>query len=314
MFIFVGVFIVSSLVLRTMIKFELSNDYFLYYNFEIFHQPSGFLSYLINEPYLFAVYSFFNCLLEDKTTVFSAMFWFNFLLSTAFFVWLIFRNDIEAWKKILLFVVHYFLFGYVLLRNGPSYILFAVFFHYTFRDQKFNWVLLTPFMHISSSLMLITYLHKWKHYFKMLLALPIIAFLFYLILKHFLSEIVAFDSIRSKVEIYSQGMPLIGFMHILFFLCIAGLVGLGFIIYKRKMLHPILVTTFIFYCVTFFINPIVAHRFSPYLLFALLLFPFDKIKNDKAVLTINRLSVLLFPMFVYFLYQTHRVATFEDFL
>ena len=82
--------------------------------------------------------------------------------------------------------------------------------------------------------------------------------------------------------------------------------------YKYKMLHPILITTLLFYTITFFINPIVAHRFSPYVFFALLLFPFDKIKNEKMVLLVNKLTIVLFPIFVYSLFNAHRTESFRD--
>ena len=78
------------------------------------------------------------------------------------------------------------------------------------------------------------------------------------------------------------------------------------------MLHPILITTMLFYGVAFFINPIVAHRFSPYILFALLLFPFDKLKNEKKIITLNKLTILLFPLFVYSLFNAHRTESFRN--
>lgn len=314
-FFCVAIFIICSFALRGLVNVKWNNDYYLYYDFQIFHKPSTFLSYLFNEPYLYSVYAFFNFFLDDKKGIFLAMYWFNFLLTTLFFLWLLFRSDVAAFKKMLLFVMHYFLFGYVLLRNAPAYMLFTMFYYYTFREKKFKWVLLTPLMHISSCLLLITYFHKWNYYFKMLLVLPIIVLSAYFILKPFLIEISAFESIFSKIEIYSQGMQSVGYMHVLFFLCIFALVGLGIVFYSKKMLHPILVTTFLFYSLTFFINPVVAHRFSPYLLFALLLFPFDTIKNhEKTVVVIDRITIFLFPMFVYFLLHSHRVEGLEDFL
>lgn len=304
--LFLVFFLISSFLVRIVINVDLNNDYYYYYNFDIFQKPTSFLNYLLNEPYLYSVYAFFDLLIEAKKDVFLALYWFNFIINSLFFIWLLFIEDLEAWKKMLLFVLHYFLFGFVLLRNGPAYILFAMYFYYAFRDKRFDWILITPFMHISSSLMLVTYFHKWKHYFKVLLLAPIFLFLFFLIFKPFLSTIQAFESILSKINIYWQGMPVIGILHILFFLFINVLVVLGFLFYKNKMLHPILVTTILFYGITFFINPIVAHRFSPYVLFALLLFPFEKIRNDKTVVLINRLTILLFPLFVYSLFNAHR--------
>ncbi|SHG26981.1 hypothetical protein SAMN05444396_10717 [Flavobacterium segetis] len=309
--IYVLGFIVSSAILRWIIDVELNNDYYYYFDFQIFHKPTSFLSYLLNEPYLYSVYAFFTLFIDSKKDVFLAMYWFNFSISTLFFIWLLFRNDIEKWKKIVLFSIHYFLFSYGVLRNAPAYILFAMYFYYTFRNQKFNWVLLTPIMHISSLLVLVTYFHKWRHYFKMLILIPLFLVVTFVILRPSLEKITAFSSILSKIDIYSQGIPTVGFLHILFFMFIFFLIGLGFYFYRSKMLHPILITTMLFYGVTFFINPVVAHRFSPYILFALLLFPFDKMKNEKIVFIMNRLTILLFPLFVYSLFSAHRTEGFK---
>ena len=310
--IYIGCFILFSAFLRQQIDVNLNSDYYFYYDFKIFHKPSSFLSFLLNEPYLYSVYAFFKLFIDSKKEVFLAIYWFNFVINSLFFIWLLCRTDIEMWKKILLFVLHYFLFGFVVLRNGPSYMLFAMYFYYTFRDKKFNWVLLTPFMHISSLLVLLTFFHKWRQYFKILFIIPLLIVATFILFQPFLAKIAAFDSILSKIDIYSQGMPVIGFLHILFFLFISFLVFMGFIFYKLKMLHPILITTMLFYGVTFVINPVVAHRFSPYILFALLLFPFEKMRNENLISLLNKLTVLLFPLFVYSLFNVHRTESFRN--
>jgi hypothetical protein len=310
--LYTGLFVVFSIALRVVLDVTLNNDYYYYYDFKIFHKPTSFLSFLVNEPYLYSVYAFFTFFFDAKKEVFLAMYWFNFLITTLFFIWLLYRKDVAMWKKMILFVFHYFLFGFVVLRNGPAYMLFALYFYYTFRSKKFNWILITPLMHISSCLLLVTYFHKWKNYFKGLLFAGIFITLFFLVLKPYLASIAAFTSIVSKIEIYSQGMPVVGFMHVLFFLFIFSLFLAGFLLYRKKMFHPILVTTLLFYGVTFFINPVVAHRFSPYVIFALLLFPFDTLKNEKMVVLLNRLTILLFPIFVYTLFNTHQHQLFMD--
>ena len=173
---------------------------------------------------------------------------------------------------------------------------------------------ITPLMHISSCLILITYFHKSRNYLKVLFGAPLVLTFLFLLIKPYLFTIAELGSILSKIHIYSQGMPVVGFMHILFFLFVVILIGLGFLFYKKKMLHPILVTTMLFYGVTFLINPVVAHRLSPYLFFSLLLFPFDSIRYKRLVLAVDRLSILLFPVFFYYLFNTHRVESFKDFL
>ena len=310
--VYLGCFLLSSCYLRLLLDANLNNDYYYYFDFQIFHKPTSFLSFWLNEPYLYGVYAFFSLLFEAKKDVFLGMYWFNFVITTIFFIWLLYRKDVEMWKKMFLFVLHYFLFAFVVLRNGPAYMLFAMYFYYTFRDRKFNWVLLTPLMHISSSLVLINYFHKWKYYFKMLLAAILFIGIFAFISKPLLTSIDAFKSILSKIDIYSRGMPEIGLLHILFFIFIFGLLGAGFVIYKRQLLHPIIITTALFYGITFFINPIVAHRFSPYIIFALLLFPVDTTIIGKKIFLLNRLTILLLPLFLYSLFNAHRTESFRQ--
>ena len=312
--VFVTLFIVASILLRASINVTLNNDYYYYYDFAIFGKPTTVLSYFVNEPYLYAVYTFFSAVLESKQFIFLAMYWFNFMLNLVFFVWLLLRPDVEIWKKMLLFVLHYFVFGFVVLRNGPSYMLFSLYFYYTFRDKKCNWIWITPFMHISSCILLITYFHKWRHYFKMLLVSPLVLFILFFFIKTFGSSEVVFKSLLSKADIYSRGMNSIGFMHVVFFIFICSLLIIGYLQYKSKILHPIIVTTALLYILTFFVNPVVASRFSPYLLFYLLLFPVNYIKNVKIMFLINRLTILFFPVFLYSLYLAHKARLLDYYL
>jgi len=311
---FIASFIVSAFTLRLLLNPNLNNDYLLYYSFKIFHKPHGFFSYLLNEPYLYSVYSIFNIFIGSQETVFLAMYWFNCLITTSFFVWLAGRLDVQIWKKMLLFVLHFFLFGFVLLRNGPAYILFALFFYYSFRNKPFKWVILTPFIHVSSCLLLTTFFYKSKNYFKFLVLGILAVLLFFFLFKSFLIDVPAFDSILNKINSYSKNNIGYGFMHICFFTFVLSIILIGFLFQKDNMKHPILITTIFFYISTFFINPVVGHRFSPYLIFALLLYPFDTIISEKKIRIVNQLSVFLFPIFVYALFQTHRTEMFREIL
>ncbi|MCW2119423.1 hypothetical protein [Flavobacterium sp. 7A] len=310
--IFILCFISSSVVLRDIINITLNNDYYLYYNFKIFHKPDGFLSFLINEPYLYCIYSIFNNFFELKSDVFLAMYWFNFLINTSFFIWILTRRDVEVFKKMILFVLYYFVLGFVVLRNGPSYILFSLFFYYTFRDFKFKWVLLTPFMHISSCVILVTYFYRNKWYYIVTMLTPIILIFLFFLFSKFLHSLPAFESILFKINYYSKGMKAIGLAHKVFFIFVCCLFLTGVFLYKERMNHPILVTTMLVYTLSFFINPSVAHRFSPYILFALLLAPFSFAKGNGKVIIVNHLTVLLFPVFLYSLFLAHKNSLFLE--
>mgnify|MGYP006998217128 CR=1 FL=1 len=98
----------------------------------------------------------------DKAAIFSGIYWFNLLFVNAFFVWLLTRNDVQMWKKHILFSFFYILFGFVLIRNSGAYLLLALYFYYSYRKVKFNSVLISPFIHLSSLPVLMTYFHKKK--------------------------------------------------------------------------------------------------------------------------------------------------------
>jgi hypothetical protein len=300
-------FVICSFLLRGIIDPVLNNDYYLYYNFRIFQKPTSFLSFLINEPYLYSVYSFFNFFSTDKGLVFSCLYWFNHIITTFFFVWLLKCKDVEAWKKMLLFSIFYFFFAFVLLRNGPVYLLFALYFYYNFRGVKFNYVLITPFMHISAVLMLVVFFHKWKNYLWFFLIFCILFPICFLILKPLLQDVNAFQMVLLKINNYSQSNNTVGIMHWLFFIFISILLMGGAMLYKKQMRHPFLITTAFFYYITFFINPIMAFRFSPYFLFAFLLMNFEDSRNQKLYRLLNRLSIFLFPVYLFVLYHTHHL-------
>lgn len=305
-FFFVFFFVLSSFFVRLLVLPSLNNDYLLYYNFQIFHKPNSIFSFLLNEPYLYLVYVFFDFFLDSKENVFLGMYWFNYLISTIFFTWLVKRIDVEAWKKMVLFVCYYFIITFVVLRNGPAYILFALYFYYSFRNEKFNWIFLTPFMHISSCLLLVVSFYKCKNYYSILTFVFLSIILIFLFGNTLLSHIEFFKSILNKIDIYSKGIVYTGIMHKIFFTFIVFLIFIGFLVYKKKMLHPILMTTFFIYIISYCINPVVAFRFSPYVILALMLYPFDSVLEKKHLRIVNLVTILFFPIFVYTISNTHQ--------
>lgn len=298
-------FVICSLFLRSILSPFVNNDFYLYYNFQIFQKPTNFLSLFINEPYLYSVYAFFSFFSDDKVIVFSCLYWYNHIITTIFFIWLLKVKDVETWKKMLLFSIFYFFFAFVLLRNGPVYLLFAMFFYYNFRNIKFNYVLVTPFMHISSIIMLIVYFHKWKNYYIYFFITCILFPICFLIFKPILQDINAFERIFLRINEYLKLYSIPGIMDWLFFIFISGLLLTGGILYKKKIFHPFIITSAFLYYITYYINPIVAFRFSPYVLFALFFMNFEESKSIKIFRIFDLLSIFLFPIFLFVLYHTH---------
>lgn len=300
-------FVVCSLFLRSILSPSLNNDFNLYYNFHIFQKPANFLSLFVNEPYLYCVYAFFSVFSDDKQIVFSCIYWYNHIIATIFFVWLLKVKDVEPWKKMLLFSIFYFFFAFVLLRNGPVYLLFGLYFYYNFRNIKFNYVLVAPFMHISSIVILIVFFHKWKNYYRYFFIICILLPICFLVFKPILQEVDAFQRILLKINEYLKLNNIAGIMDWLFFTFISGLLITGAMLYKKQMLHPFIITSAVFYYISYYFNPVVAFRFSPYILFALLFMNFEDLKNRKIFKLLNLSSVLLFPVFLFILYHTHHL-------
>lgn len=298
-------FFIFSVILRHLINPELNKDYYGYFEFRNFFEPTDFLSFLFTEPYLYLVYKFFTFFTDDLTSIFKGIYWFNFFITNIFFIWLLTRKDIAIWKKSLLFTFYYFLFAFVLLRNAPVYMLFACFFYYSYRNIKFRSIFLTPFMHISSLAMMVTVFHKRKHYLFILGIILIIVPIMLLIIFPFLSDVIAFQKSLSKVEAYSETGEIVSVFHKIFLLFVTLIVLITFKIYKKKAFNPILLTAIGFYYIFFYLNPVVGFRFTPYVFFAILLFKFDGSYNKQIVRILNIAVLLLIPYFLFTLFDTH---------
>lgn len=110
--------------------------------------------------------------------------------------------------------------------------------------------------------------------------ISIFGLIFFCVLRPYLQSIDVFRYVLVKINDYSTASVVIGYIHWLFFAFISILLLLGGTLYKKKMLHPFIVTTAIFYYVSYFVNPIVAFRFTPYILFALLFLNVGTLKAE----------------------------------
>jgi hypothetical protein len=305
--VFIIGFLIFTIFLRIDISPELNKDYYGYYDLHNFENPTDITSFLLSEPYLYLIYKFFEFFTTDKKYIFIGIYWFNFSITNFFFIWLATRMDVVIWKKMLLFVFYYFLFGFVLLRNGPVYIFYAYFFYYSYRNKKFKKIVLTPFMHLSALALMITLFQRNKYYFKfffsiLLFLLPVLIF----ILMPILTDIIALQGSMNKVDSYSEGIEVVSIFHKIYLLFVTMVILVTFIVYKKQAINPILITTIVFYYIFFFINPVLGFRFSPYVFMAILLFNFDGITNAQIwVKILNILSFLLLPYFLFTLFDTH---------
>ena len=304
--IFICLFLIFAITLRLIIAPELNKDYYGYFDLHNFENPEDTTSFLVSEPYLYFIYKFFEFYVPEKKTIFVLIYWFNFLITNFFFIWLATRFDLSVWKKMMIFVFYYFLFGFVLLRNGPVYILFAYFFYYSFRNQKFNKILFTPFMHLSALSLIITIFHKNKYYLKFFFAILFLLLPVFLIyVMPLLNDLLAFQNSMNKVDSYSQSSGVVSIFHILYFGFISLFLLITLVVYKKKTFHPILITVSLFYYISFFVNPVLGFRFSPYVIMAVLLFSFKDIKMSQRNKYLDLVSFLMLPYFIFTLIDTH---------
>jgi hypothetical protein len=304
--VFIFGFLFFGTVLRAIINPELNNDYYGYFDIHNFENPENFLTFIFSEPYLLIVFKFFSLFSTNKQIIFLEIYWFNFIITNVFFLWLATRKDIVLWKKILIFVFYYILFGFVLLRNGPVYMLFACFFYYSFRNRNYIKILITPFMHMSAMALIILLFHKRKYYLKILFfvilgMIPI--FIFFVM--PVLSEVEAIKSSMSKVDSYSEELESVSIFHKVGLLFTTIIVLIAIFVYKKKAMNSIFITTILFYYITYLINPIMGFRFSPYLFLSILLFNFEGSYSTRLLRNLNIMSFLLIPYFIFTLYNSH---------
>jgi hypothetical protein len=299
-------YLIFAIINRLLVDVKLNKDYYGYFDLHNFDDPEDLVSFLFSEPYLYLIYKFFYLFISDKEIIFNLIYWLNFSITNAFFVWLLTRYDISVWKKVILFSFYYFLFGFVLLRNGPVYMLFACFFYYSYRNKISYNILLTPLMHLSALSLIITIFNKNTYYFKSLFFILLILFPVLLIyILPLLDSLLAFQNSMNKINSYSEEFFTVSIFHNIYFAFVSFSLAITFFVYNKKALNPILVTTAIFYYTSFFINPVLGFRFSPYVFMAILLNNFKIVFNPKLIKFMDFASFLLLAYFIFTLFDTH---------
>lgn len=302
-------FIFLSIVLRLLIPTDINKDYTGYYELYNYDNPENILSFLISEPYLFIVYKFFELFTSNKRIIIECIYWFNLLISLYFYIWLAFRKDIELWKKVVIFVFYYFLTSYIVLRNAPVYFIYSYFFYYSFRAIQYRKIFFSPFMHLSSAPFLLLLFYKSKNYFKylslaLLLFIPVLFFVVFPII----DSIEELQQSLNKVDAYTEGESEVGVFHKIYFCFITLLFIINWLNIKKKLFHPLIITTFIIYYISFFINPVIGFRFSPYIILVLLLNNFEGKYNFPALTKVlNLIIILLLPYFIFTFIDTHHL-------
>ena len=156
-------------------------------------------------------------------------------------------------------------------------------------------------MHLSSAPFLLLLFYKSKNYFKYLfLALILFIPILFIVVLPIIDSIEELQQSLNKVDAYTEGGSEVGVFHKIYFCFITLLFIFSWLNIKKKLFHPIIITTFIIYYISFFINPVIGFRFSPYIILVLLLNNFEGKYNFPALTKVlNLIIILLLPYFIF---------------
>jgi hypothetical protein len=267
-------FILTTMALRLMVNNSQLPDYDNYYSVIGMIDPEFSFKIFFTEPYYYQLVNYFNKTYSSETSI-NFFYIVNYLVSTTFFVWLLFVKQVSPWKKVLLFSLYYHVFAFILLRNTISYILIAVLF-YQLNYNKINKTSFLAFLsHLSSLPVLGSSLFRNKKGDLKLIIFGIC----YVVFFSFLIRLEAFD-IYDKFTAYQETTDYgVSFFHQFYFYFFL-IVNLLLFVYNKKMVFnytyfPIFIT----YILLQFANAVMGYRFSIYLVLYLLLSVIEVKKN-----------------------------------
>lgn len=297
------IFIICCLLLRLYVPIEKNADYGGYIGFMYDEYRFEFKS-VFSEPYFPLVLTSLFKATDDWKQAIYGIYFLNFIFSTVFYIWLAYRKDVKYWIKILFFGFSYTLLTYTVLRNSPAYFLFGFLMYYLLIGKKF-WVGYAGFLtHVSAlPALAATFLGFGRPTYKQLLLILLGAAVFSTLL-----SLPYFSHITNKLDTYTDPDVSekfgVSIFHKLYFVMI---IGLSIVVYRyRKMAiyNNFYCAILLIYLILYILNPVMAFRFSYYIIIYLVVYPFyEKIKYDN-VLNIL-FSILLVFLFYNGFYSSH---------
>jgi len=287
--IFSAIFILLSLLLNQILDHELFRDYATYYRVltDKGYKPVSFSDF-IYEPYLMLI----SKLLLKYFSIGSVLFFYYlilFLLSTLFFCWIAFLEDISPWKKNIFFGLFHILFTFLLIRNGIALMILAVFFYLQSKSTKTYFQLSSLFFHLTTfPVLLFSIFNKKKiTYF----IIPIIIFitisLFFLLNDPASILNQKFRDFQKNSIYYNYP-----FHYSVFVLTIS--IFIFFWVYFKKILNNYFyVLMILLYVLLFYFNVVMGFRFSFYI-FIFLLIDKNLHFSDPIEKYLNRYSLFMF--------------------
>lgn len=263
-------YLLVAIMLRILVPIESNDDFHVYSElFDYSLDVNQGLFVLFDEPLIRIVHLIFGLFLTKNESVLYCIYAANFIVINVFLIHLIFVKKVSAIGKILWFAIYYFLFSYVVLRNGLVYISFAWLIVTEFRRKKL--VLISPLSHLSGFVGYSALLFLAKRNYVVFIILPVAIFITFLFFPK-MESIYAINKLRVYLD--SSVQDSIG--HYILLALVIGLYGFRRLSYKNTKILVLLRFLLWLYILGFIIKPVVGARLAPFLLTVVLLYPIEK--------------------------------------
>jgi hypothetical protein len=264
---FTFLFLITSVFFRLLVTNDQLPDYDSYYSVIGKIDPEFTFKILFTEPYYFQLVNYLYKSFSAELSI-NVFYSINFLVTTFFFVWLLFIKDIPAWKKVLLFSLYYYVFTFILLRNTISYILIGYLF-YWINYKKVNKIsFFAMFSHLSSLPALFSSLFKNRRGdFKLIVLMGLYIFAFSFILK--LEVLNLYEKFSVYQDSQNATFSIFHRMYFIFFIIINFIL---FLFKRHLFFNYTYLPIFITYLILQYTNPVMGYRFSIYLVLYLLFY------------------------------------------
>ena len=289
------IFLVFSFFLFFLIDFSKLPDYQQYYNVIGIRDSEISIKTLFTEPYYFELVNVFNKRYSSEISI-RIFYFINTFITTFFFIWISFNKKAAPWKNVLLYSLFYYLFSFILLRNTPSYILTGILFYFLQKNIFVKTTILSFLCHLSSlPVLFFSFFKNKKADFKLLIIVVI-----YFLVFNLLTQLEIFG-IYNKLTIYQDDKEYgQNIFHKLYFILFLIFNLYMYLKYKSIIDNYTYILIFFTYLILQSIGPVMAYRFSIYIiLYIFLSDKFSPKKNDNTLLNFVSLSFIILAFLNY---------------
>jgi hypothetical protein len=295
------VFILFSIIIKLIIPLSELRDYFTYAKVL---SDKGYKKILFADILFEPYFLFLSKILLSWFSISQVLkfyYFFLFMLSTSFFIWIAFIEEVSFWKKYFLFNIFFILFSFILLRNGIAYMMLALFFYYLSKDRFLLSFFSALFFHITTVPVLFLSLLREKklNFYIIPLGVLIVFSFIYLFLNESSLFFLKYKDFKKNSSFYNYTAH-----YTVFFLSLSYFTFCLFF-FKKTLFNYFYFLLIFIYAVLFYFNPVMGFRFSFYILLYLmlntkLLFSsrLENILNSYSILFIV-FGFLTFKLFLY---------------